>query len=341
MKLVTFEVSTPVGPFARIGALTDADAAIWDINFCVARSLALGGRNAPLERADLDAPADMIGFLGLGSAATDLAADAIGRAGEADATVWEGRRLRYATSEVRILAPVPRPPTIRDFLMVKEHVENSFARLPADKRPPHSIADMARAPGHWKGNPRNVFGPGAEIPYPSYTDEFDYELELAVVIGRPGRDISVDQAPEHIAGYTIFNDWSARDIQMEEMKVGLGPALGKDFAFSIGPCIRTADGFDPVTAVMTAAVDGVEWSRGTIGDMLRSFPELVSWVSRAQELQPGDIIGGGTIANGCGLELGRYVPPGSVVELAVDGIGRLENRVSAKPESSNPSWHRG
>ncbi|MEV7393289.1 fumarylacetoacetate hydrolase family protein [Streptomyces sp. NPDC091215] len=338
MKLVTFEVQTVVGPHRRVGALAEDDTAVWDINFCAARMLATAGRTREFERANLDAPSDMIEFLAHGANGIAFADEAIGAAAQAGDSEWRQRSLRYDLADVRLLAPVPKPPTVRDFLMVKEHVENAFARLPADKRPPHSIADMARTPGHWKGNPFNVLGPGDVVPYPSYTDQLDFELELGVVIGRPGRDITVEEAPHHIAGYTIFNDWSARDIQMEEMKVGLGPALSKDFAFSIGPCIRTADGFDPVSAEMTAKVDGVEWSRGTIGAMLRAFPELVSWVSRAQELRPGDVIGGGTIANGCGLELGKYVPPGSEVELEVAGIGRLANRVSAKPTSVNPSW---
>ncbi|WNM31714.1 fumarylacetoacetate hydrolase family protein [Streptomyces sp. Li-HN-5-11] len=340
MKLVTFEVSTPIGPHRRVGALLDEDAAIWDITFCTARGLDRAGTTHPFERADLDAPPAMTGFLAAGHEAVAAAQHEVAEARKAGDETYLGRRLRHDLDSVRLLAPVPRPPSIRDFLMVREHVENAFARLPPDKRPPHSVEDMARTPGHWKGNPDSVHGPEDTVPYPAFTDELDFELELAVVIGRPGRDVSVEDAPAHIAGFTIFNDWSARDIQMEEMKIGLGPGLSKDFAFSIGPCIRTPDDFDAVNATMTARVDGEEWSRGTIGDMLRTFPELVSWVSRAQTLQPGDVIAGGTIANGCGLELGKYVPPGSLVELEVEGIGRLANRVSEKAREGSGSWPR-
>ena len=228
MKLVTFEVRTALGSQSRVGCLSEDGAAVWDINACTAYQLEAGGWSHPWERADLDAPPSMIEFLATGPAGI-AGAQATVRAA-AESGIHDHRRRAPAVRDDRReepRAPVPRPPSVRDFLMVREHVENAFARLPPDKRPPHSIEDMAHTPGHWKGDPDNVFGPDDTVPYPSFTNELDYELELAVVIGRPGHDVSAEDAHLHIAGYTIFNDWSARDLQMEEMKIGLGPGLSK------------------------------------------------------------------------------------------------------------------
>jgi 2-keto-4-pentenoate hydratase/2-oxohepta-3-ene-1,7-dioic acid hydratase in catechol pathway len=142
--------------------------------------------------------------------------------------------------------------------------------------------------------------------------------------------VTPEQALDCIVGYTIFNDWSARDIQFREMEVKLGPAFGKDFATSLGPTLTTADDVDISTARMSARVNGETWSEGNLGAMVFSFAEVISTLSVDQPLQPGDVLGGGTIGRGCGLEMDRWIQPGDVVELEVAGIGVLRNRVGQK-----------
>jgi 2-keto-4-pentenoate hydratase/2-oxohepta-3-ene-1,7-dioic acid hydratase in catechol pathway len=227
---------------------------------------------------------------------------------------------RVPLSEVTLRAPLPRPNSMRDFMLVEEHVRNSLGDVPAE---------WYEIPVYWKGNCDAVFGPEDEVPWPAYTEKLDYELEVGAVIGRRVRGVGVEDAADCIAGYTIFNDWSARDIQFREMKVGLGPGLGKDFATSLGPCLTTADAIDIKTAPMRARINGEVWSEGTLGAMRFSFPEVISHLSQEQTLHPGDILGSGTVGRGCGLELDRWIRPGDVVELEVEGIGALRNRVGA------------
>jgi 2-keto-4-pentenoate hydratase/2-oxohepta-3-ene-1,7-dioic acid hydratase in catechol pathway len=227
---------------------------------------------------------------------------------------------RVPLQEVTLRAPLPRPNSMRDFMLVEEHVRNSLGDVPAE---------WYEIPVYWKGNCDAVFGPEDEVPWPAYTEKLDYELEVGAVIGRRVRGVSVEEAGDCIAGYTIFNDWSARDIQFREMKVGLGPGLGKDFATSLGPCLTTAGAIDIATAPMRARINGETWSEGTLGAMRFSFPEVISHLSQEQTLQPGDVLGSGTVGRGCGLELDRWIRPGDVVELEVEGIGALRNRVGA------------
>jgi 2-keto-4-pentenoate hydratase/2-oxohepta-3-ene-1,7-dioic acid hydratase in catechol pathway len=233
-------------------------------------------------------------------------------------TVRTGERVPLR--EIALRAPLPRPNSMRDFMLVEEHVRNSLGDVPAE---------WYEIPVYWKGNCDAVFGPEDEVPWPAYTEKLDYELEVGAVIARRVSRVSVEEAADCIAGYTIFNDWSARDIQFREMKVGLGPGLGKDFATSLGPCLTTADAIDIKTAPMRARINGEVWSEGTLGAMRFSFPEVISHLSQEQTLHPGDVLGSGTVGRGCGLELDRWIRPGDVVELEVEGIGALRNRVGA------------
>jgi 2-keto-4-pentenoate hydratase/2-oxohepta-3-ene-1,7-dioic acid hydratase in catechol pathway len=232
-----------------------------------------------------------------------------------------GGRADHALDAVAVRAPLTRPNSIRDFMLVEEHVRNSFGEVPAE---------WYEIPVYWKGNCDAVLGPDDDVPWPRYTEKLDYELELGAVIGRPVREATLEDAAASIAGFTIFNDWSARDIQFREMTVGLGPGLGKDFATSLGPCLTTADAFDVASARMSARVNGEVWSEGTLGAMRFSFPEVIAHLSEEQTLQPGDVLGSGTVGRGCGLELDRWIAPGDVVELEVEGIGTLRNRVAAR-----------
>ena len=174
-----------------------------------------------------------------------------------------------------------------------------------------------------------IVGPDSDVVWPAYAKLLDYELEFAAVIGRRGRDIPRERALEHVFGYTIFNDVSARDTQMREMAANLGPGKGKDFDTGnvIGPCIVTADSLDPYALTMVARVNGEEWSRGHSGAMHHRFEDCIAHASRSATLHPGELLGSGTVGSGCGLELGRFLSPGDVVELEVEGIGVLRNRI--------------
>ncbi len=235
-------------------------------------------------------------------------------------------------SAVTLLAPIPVPPQIRDFLAFEEHLKGAFAmaeRLTG--RHMDIPAVWYQQPIYYKANRFSVVGPDADVHWPGYAQLLDYELELACVIGRRGADIAPEEAAAHIFGFTIFNDVSARDTQAIEMEGQLGPAKGKDFDTGnvLGPWIVTADEIgDPYDLTMVARVDGEERSRGNSGTMHHRFEGIIAFVSRSETLHPGEILGSGTVGGGCGLELGRFLNAGDVVELEVERIGVLRNRIT-------------
>ena len=233
MKLITFEVATSVGPFQRLGALSPRG--IVDLNFACARRLAAQGLSAPQRMADALVPADMIAFLEGGEESLEAAREALDAAKAGD-TGPRGERVVYKASEVRLLAPVPRPTSLRDFFAFEEHAKQGSARRGETLNPA-----WYEQPVYYKGNHREIYGPGATIPWPSYTRRFDFEFEIACVVGAKGRNLSIKEAASHIAGYTILNDFSARDIQKNEMVCRMGPAKAKDFANQLGPYLLTAD----------------------------------------------------------------------------------------------------
>lgn len=240
-------------------------------------------------------------------------------------------------NEARLHAPIPRPPTLRDFYAFEQHVRTANQNRGRDVP-----ENWYKFPVFYFTNPNSIFGPEEEIPYPAYTQALDYELEIAAIIGKAGVNIQPEDAARYIFGYTIFNDWSARDVQREEMKVALGPAKGKDFASSLGPVIATAGEFAPKTegkpgvhpAAMIARVNGEERSRGNFRDIYWSFGQILARASESVMLYPGDVIGSGTVGTGCLLELtkaqGPWLQPGDTVELEIEGIGILRNHVSPK-----------
>jgi fumarylacetoacetate (FAA) hydrolase len=221
----------------------------------------------------------------------------------------------HLLSEVRLRAPVPRPPSVRDFYAFEQHVRTARASRGLEVPP-----EWYGRPVFYFSNPAAVYGPEDEIPFPAESSEWDYELEAAVVIGAEGR----------IAGLTIMNDWSARDLQRAEMTVGLGPAKGKDFATSLGPVLVTLDELGDLGLEMTARVNGEERSHGNLGDIHWPWEELVDYAARNTRLVPGDVLGSGTVGSGCILEHGdgRWLVSGDVVELDVEGIGVLRNRIA-------------
>ncbi|KQX18586.1 hypothetical protein ASD39_19280 [Sphingomonas sp. Root50] len=237
-----------------------------------------------------------------------------------------------------LLAPIPLPPQMRDCLCFKEHIVNAIDRRNlidgrAERTPEqHAKIDhfFSTRPYWYKCNRFAFVGPDTVVKWPPFSLRMDYELEVAVVIGKTGRNISKNDANTHIFGYTIFNDLSARDVQPDEM-LALGPARSKDFdgANIIGPCIVTADAFDPINAKMTSRINGVVQGGGVMGSMQYSFADLIAFISMSETLHAGELLGSGTIGTGCGLETGRLLETGDIVELEVEGIGILRNQIVA------------
>ncbi len=325
MKLATFEVETETGPRRRVGVKRDGTGELVDVTTAYAAALEEEGENDPVGVAKTHAPAEMRAFLRRGDRAFDAAHQALAHSGSAeeDERGPTGGRLVFdpENDDVDLLSPLPRPNTVRDFMVFEEHVENTMGQDPPDV--------WYDIPIYYKGNPNPdvTFGPGDDVPWPEYSEQIDYELEVAAVIGKEGRGIPAEEAEEYIAGYTVFNDFSARDKQLEEMGGRLGPAKGKDFANSFGPYLVTTDSFDVTEASMTAEVNGETWSEGVAGEMYHSFGDIIEYVSGNETLYPGDVLGSGTVGEGCGLELGKFLDKGDTVSLGIEGIGGLENTI--------------
>ena len=228
---------------------------------------------------------------------------------------------RWPIDSLRFLAPIEAG-SLKDFLAFEVHLSN--ARKRNNMEIPPAWYDL---PVYYKGNHRTLGGHDEFVYWPRFSEQMDYELELACIIGKEGIDIPVEHADQYIGGYCIMNDWSARDIQMKEMSVGLGPAKGKDFATSMGPWLVTPDEFDPATARMVARVNGEVWSDGQYSTVHWSFPQMLAHVSMDEAVYSGDVFGSGTVGFGCGLEHGRWLQPGNLVELEITGLGVLRNRL--------------
>jgi len=239
-----------------------------------------------------------------------------------------------ALHEVTFHSPI-HPETLRDFYAFETHVKTANRNRGQDVP-----ENWYKFPVFYFSNPNNNYGHEDVIPYPEYTQALDYELEIAVVIGKHGINIKPEDAPDHIFGYTIFNDWSARDLQVQEMKVNFGPVKSKDFACSFGPVILTQEELaDKATErpgvfdlEMIARVNGVELSRGNFNDIYWSFGDILARASQSVMLNPGDVIGSGTVGTGCLYELTRNQGPwlkhGDVVELEIERIGVLRNTIA-------------
>lgn len=249
---------------------------------------------------------------------------------------WKGPR--YRESEFAFLPPVVQPPSFRDFYAFEQHVKTARSR-----RGLEVPAAWYEQPVFYFSNHNALIGHDATLCAPAGCVELDYELELGVVIGHGGRDITPARAWEHVFGFTVINDFSARDLQRKEMSVGLGPAKGKDFATAVGPWLIPRSEFSAqiagakLTLEMCARVNGRELSRGNTAALHHSIPQMIAHASRDVELFSGDLIGTGTVGTGCILELGPentggWLKPGDVVELEIERIGILRTRIVARPE---------
>ncbi len=278
----------------------------------------------------------------IGAFADMLALVAAGEDGLSAARQAARTAARLPLESLRLRAPIPEPPQMRDALTFERHLRQARAnRYLFDRTAPRVSPDEIAVPQVWydqpiyyKCNRFSVSGPGDEIEWPRGETRLDYELELAVVIGRAGQDIVRERAIDHVFGYMIFDDFSARDLQMAEMAGGLGPAKGKDFrtANALGPCLVTRDELgDGSGLAMTARINGETWTDGNSADMHHGFARLIEHVSMNEALRPGEVIGSGTVGNGCGLEHGRFLAPGDRVELEIEGIGTLGNVIGPHP----------
>jgi 2-keto-4-pentenoate hydratase/2-oxohepta-3-ene-1,7-dioic acid hydratase in catechol pathway len=286
------------------------------------RLLDLGSAHERVRGGESAALASMLALIGGGEAVLDVARQLVEAAPE---------EAIMDRSAVTLLAPIPVPPQIRDFLAFEQHLKGAFAMAEQlTGRHMDIPAVWYQQPIYYKANRFSVVGPDADVRWPDYAQLLDYELELACVIGRGGVDIAAEEAAGHVFGFTIFNDVSARDAQAREMEGQLGPAKGKDFDTGnvLGPWLVTADEVgDPYDLTMVARVNGEEWSRGHSGTMHHRFGDIIAFVSRSETLHPGEILGSGTVGGGCGLELGRFLNPGDLIELEVERIGVLRNRI--------------
>ena len=256
----------------------------------------------------------------------------------------------FAKAQCRVLAPLPRPTQIRDCLTFPGHLKGA-ARVQAERMaaaapdPAKAMAEIEASgrlevpqsfyafPVYYISNRMAVAGPDADVEWPPYSQSIDYEMEWAAVIGKECRSARAGDAKAFIFGYTVFNDWSARDEQMRAMQasaINLGPARGKDFCNGVGPCIVTADEIaDPYALDMVARINGKEVSRGSTAGMHFKFEDLIAFLSEGTTLYPGELICSGTVGGGCSFETGQVLRPGDVIELEVEKIGVLRNRVVA------------
>jgi 2-keto-4-pentenoate hydratase/2-oxohepta-3-ene-1,7-dioic acid hydratase in catechol pathway len=306
MKLVTFQGQDR---FDRVGALSADNDAVIDLSEHFPSMLALidGGHEA-IEKA------------------RNAAADG---------------KVRIPRAELNLRAPIPVPRQIRDAMLFEKHLLQAtrqaanmkfgaLGKLLVRMRLVKIPKIWYQQPVYYKANRFSVIGPDADVIWPGYAHLMDFELELAIVIGRTGKDIAPAQAMDYVFGYTIFNDMSARCAQMEEMGGRLGPAKGKDFDTGnvFGPCLVTRDEIpDPCNLSMIARVNGEVRGQGNSGSMYHRFQDLIAHVSRSETIYPGEILGSGTVGDGCGLEHGRFLSPGDVVELEIERIGVLRNRL--------------
>jgi len=275
--------------------------------------------DAAIRIANAQFPGSMAQALGASSLLTDVATEVIqGSYGDdaslpIDGVTW---------------LPASDPPVLRDGLAFIGHIKGWHERMKRE------VPDaMLQIPGFAKNSPVMVYGHGDVVPVPAYINYLDYELELGYVIGRQGSNLRPEQALDYVFGITLYNDFSGRDLQKNELAIGMGATKSKDFAHAIGPWITTLDEFKDLDAIpMEVRVNGETWSKGNSGGKLWTVAELVAYVSLGEKVLPGDVIGSGTMGNGSALELERQLKPGDVVELEAGGIGVLRTEIGQPVE---------
>lgn len=344
MRLVSFTTEVAgVGRRHHLGALASDATTVVDLP--AAAQARLVARGLPVSAATRVAaglvPAELRAFVENAGLGLDAAREALTWVETTGTELGPtGTALVHELAAVTMRPAVPEPSLIRDFMAFEQHLRNIYPRLGRE-----IPEEWFALPVYYKGNPQSVGAHLDEIVMPDYAEgRLDFEFEVAAVIGRGGRDIAVEDAMSHVYGYTIYDDFSARDIQAREMSVGLGPAKGKDFdrAHVLGPWLVTADEIaDPYALAMRADVNGEAWTSGSTGDMHWRFEQMIAHASRGETLRPLEVFGSGTVGGGSAAERGATLGAGDVVELRVDGLGLLRNtivaaRVRNRPEPDVP-----
>jgi fumarylacetoacetate (FAA) hydrolase len=334
VKFVTFDISGR----ESFGVLSDEETLV-DFSVALAWHEADHGRSSDADSVARAYGATLLDLIRQQARALPVAREIEGRVRQgALPASFAGRPLSLPLHEVTLLAPLPRPPSMRDGYAFRQHVATARRNrgLPM-------IPEFDDFPVFYFTNHQAVTGPGDVVVEPLHLGELDFELEAAVVIAEAGKNLRASDADRHIFGLCVMNDWSARRLQMQEMKLNLGPAKGKDFATSIGPWLVTTDELADRTArgtngatfdlTMTAAVNGTPVSRGNLKDMTFTFAQILERASYGTMLYPGDVIGSGTVGTGCFLELNgsgvtnQWLAPGDNVVLEIEKLGRLANRI--------------
>jgi 2-keto-4-pentenoate hydratase/2-oxohepta-3-ene-1,7-dioic acid hydratase in catechol pathway len=330
MKICGYKTKPDFTNTIRMGILLDSGEII-DPNLVKALTYEKEGRYNPHERARHKIPTSLHQFLQISDSPIDELKEILDtyenlrKAGTTKLS--SGTSIVLTSGNVTLSKPLDKISVYRDFYAHEKHVAKGF-----EKRKEPIPEAWYEIPAYYKGATEGFIGPEEEILWPSYTNVLDYELELAVVVSKEGQNIKAEKATDHIFGFTILNDISARDIQKKEMAIRLGPAKGKDFCSIIGPVITTIDEFggkEP-DLLMTAKINGEEWSRGQSGDSHFTFSQMIEHVAMDEWLLPGDLLGSGTVGTGCGLELDKWIQEGDVLELEVESIGVLKNKVGKK-----------
>lgn len=326
MRLVSYELSTVTGPLTRIGAVLP-DGRFADLQSAYRAVLGDNGasREGAARLAAATIPSDMVAFIQNGVTALDAAQSALDWVTAKDEVGPDGATLVFAPGAVKLLAPIPRPPLIRDFMAFEQHLKNIYPKLGREIPP-----QWYELPVYYKGNPSAVGADGDLVPMPAYATNMDFEFEFAAVIGKGGSNIQRADAASHIYGYMLYNDFSAREIQQREMSVGLGPAKGKDFekGHVFGPWLVTADEIPDIYALrMQASVNGQPWCDTSTSTMHWRFDQMIAHASMNEMLVAGEIFGSGTVGGGSAAEVGKSLAKGDKVVISIDRLGTLSNAI--------------
>jgi 2-keto-4-pentenoate hydratase/2-oxohepta-3-ene-1,7-dioic acid hydratase in catechol pathway len=333
MKVCSYHRATPLGIFKRLGIFFN-ETTILDVNIVWRIHFQEQGHYNATEMANKAVPYLLSNFLNIVESPIFKLKQTL--------DIFEDQQVRGVLKDidgavnafdlkddksVKLGPPLDKISTYRDFYTHEKHVAKGF-----EKRKEPIPAAWYEIPAYYKGATAGFIGEGDTALWPNYTNKLDFELELACIIGKSGKNISADNAGNHIFGYTILNDISARDIQKKEMAIRLGPAKGKDFCSIIGPVIVTADEFDynEPNLLMSASINGQEWSKGKSGDAHYSWAQMIEHASKEEWLLTGDLLGSGTVGSGCGLELDKWIQQGDKIVLEIESIGKLTNYIGYK-----------
>jgi len=329
VKVCTYKRMTPTGPIKRLGVILDNQ--IVDINLVWQNYFEQKGHYNFIERANYKAPHLLSEYLTAHEAPIDMLKETLSQYDKfkafGDLQLSSGADIAFnLSSEIMLDNPMDKINCYRDFYIHEKHVAKGF-----EKRKEPVPEAWFELPVYYKGPTTGFIGHESEVLWPYYSEKLDYELELAAVISRDGKNIKAKDAANYIFGYSILNDISARDIQKKEMSVRLGPSKGKDFCAVLGPVITTADefNFEEPNLNMKAVVNGEEWSNGQSGDGRYSWAEMIEFLSQDEWMRATDVLGSGTVGTGCGLEIDKWLKPGDEIELIVEKIGSLKNKIGS------------